>query len=675
MKKFISILLSLIMIMGSVNVVLAESTVANPAPEWVCLRGYNSNQSGIAISNAEYVGNKYVSFIRFDLTEFLPQIYLCDDIKFSIKSLTYGSAGTRAPFDLSIVPDELEGYDNNTILYSNAGDLLKDYPAFYHCDEVLYYNSTHTIDIKSTIVQAIESGKNSIVAIRLSTTSTGRADFDPNSIALNINYNTEAVTSDAYYDFITSQFDFDTEAGVSSDAITENFTLPSFYKGSNITWASDNDAISITGNNAVVTRQLEDINVKLTATFSYKDGSSFDKDYTVTVAKRHILDVITEQFNSSYALTSEPLSAVTTDVNLASSYNGANLSWKSSNNNVVHPITGKVVPSADADTSVTLTPTISFDGDSRELNPINITVKKYEGEVKTLAPSQLANILHSNGHKADQDDSTLYIKSGSYTTAGVLWNRYAAYIMFDISDVKETIANSQGSMHINLTGQRWYSNEVRSDGECFNLYIINNNSWDNTLTCQQAEESGMTAYCDIAVDNCSDPNAVYCSPKGQTQLDQKYTTTDILPAVKAYLENNPDAEKITFMLFTPNNGAMLRFYGTNGTADQNPSLEIRYNFETPVIEAVKNTDNSYSAVIKTNDALSEGYNVYFAAYTSDNTLVGIDVKPVTSFEAGATKLTANTEKFTTQGATKIKCIITKADGITPLWKNDELKLG
>lgn len=680
MKKIISILLSLIMLLGSVNVVLAGEASITPSSVFCA-----QNTKNVLTANAIQARIDERSFIVFDLAEYIPDIYLGGNASLSFKSGA-SSANMNNSFVVSIVPKE-----NMDLIKKAVADLnsvtsieVKQLAALQP-DEGIYtstmgWSTTHPVkNVETSIKSFIETNGETMIAFMFSSdvsATSAYASFLSNSPELVISSEDSSVSDAAYYSLITSEFNFDNEANVSSDAIADDFTLPSFYKGSNITWTSDNAAISITGNNAAVTRQLEDTNVKLTATFSYKDGSSYDKDYIVTVAKKHILDVIADEFNSSYALTSEPLTAVTTDVNLASSYMGAALTWTSSDNNVVHPITGKVVPSTVADTSVTLTPTVSSDGEYRNLNPINITVKKYDGKVKTLAASDVATVKATPSDTANDqtDDSILYSRSGSYSDTGVLWNRLVSYVMFDISDVKDTIANSQGSVHLNLTSQRWYSDEVRSDAECYNIYIVENNDWNSELSYNQAMAKGMTSYCENAVDNCNDPNAVYCSPKGQTVYNKKYTTTDILPAIKAYIANNPDAEKITFMIYTPNNVAQLRFYGTNGTADQNPSLEIRYNFETPSFEAVKNTDGTYSAVIKTNDAIDGSYNVYFAAYSADNALVGIDVIPDVSIKSGATRINADAQKFVTQGASKIKCIITKADGITPLWKNDELKL-
>lgn len=578
-KRLISIVLSLIMILGNVNAVFAEIKTANPTPEWVCLRGNNTNPGELAVAEPSWAGNKFVSFIKFDLKDFLPEIYLCDSIKFSIKSTSY-SVNENAAFDLSIVSDDCETYDKTTVTYSNAGDLLNSFPVFYHSDNA-GNGVTHTSgNIKVSLIEALESGQNETVVIKLSASGTARADFVPDSIALNISYNTDKVTDADYCELISSKFKFDDVVGVSSGEVKESFNLPTFYRGTEVFWFSDNDAVTIDADDtrkALVTRPVGfNASLTLKAVFTDNTFKSFvSKEFPLIVQGMGAIDAAAENFDINTIFSDgDNQDSVTRNLNLPKSYETFNLSWTSDDEYTLNPYTGRILRPTDSDKTVTLTPTLSLGSDAKTLNPIILTVKKDTGDKQVLSSAEVAVVKFNGGAQADQDDSILYSRSGSYSGGGVLYNRYVSYIMFDISDVKDAIVNSAGSVHINLTGQRWYSTETRSDNECYNLYIIGNSDWDSTLTYSQANTNGMIAHCADATYN--DPDAIYCSPKGQMAYNKKYTTTDILPEIKTYIANNPDSEKISFMLFIPNNEAMVRFYGASGTDDQKPSLEIRY---------------------------------------------------------------------------------------------------
>ena len=64
--------------------------------------------------------------------------------------------------------------------------------------------------------------------------------------------------------------------------------------------------------------------------------------------------------------------------------------------------------------------------------------------------------------------------------------------------------------------------------------------------------------------------------------------------------------------------------------------------------------------------------MYFTSYSSDNALIGIYAYPVKSLTEGVTTIDADSEKFLTNDAAKIKCILLKDDLITPVCKNGEV---
>ena len=82
--------------------------------------------------------------------------------------------------------------------------------------------------------------------------------------------------------------------GQSEFNITDNILLPTEYNqgdagrlgGCNISWSSDNNAISIVNDTGIVNRTENDVKVTLTALFSFKEDSniSYEKQYTIFVA-------------------------------------------------------------------------------------------------------------------------------------------------------------------------------------------------------------------------------------------------------------------------------------------------------------------------------------------------------------------------------------------------------
>ncbi len=75
-----------------------------------------------------------------------------------------------------------------------------------------------------------------------------------------------------------------------ASSTSDNFTLPSSRNNVTITWSSNLPNISISGTNAIVTRnETADVSVTLTATFTYKEVTK-TKTYQVVVLKKPVVD-------------------------------------------------------------------------------------------------------------------------------------------------------------------------------------------------------------------------------------------------------------------------------------------------------------------------------------------------------------------------------------------------
>lgn len=413
-KKFISLLLSLLMILGSINIAHAAVSTAGVSPEsWFCIRGNNTKVDKIiAQDSADLTYNRYVGYIRFDLTDYLKQLYFADSVTFSINPEKI-SANKESSFDLSIISDELENYDVQTITYNDVIDsgMYNDFPVIYHADNAGTVDVHTTGNIKSNIIKALESGTNNTFVIKVSNKGNVGALLLPDTIKLNITYNTSSVNESEYCSLMANKFDINSVEGVTSGEINGDFDLPLFYKGVEILWLSNNDAVKISASDdqrAVVTKSETPVLVTLTAVFTDKSLSTFVfKSFDVSVARIEPIDIAANKFNNTYKLSDEDYGAITKKLNLATSFDGYSVSWVSSNNSVVNPSTGEVNASKDADTNVLLTPTISSDGVSRTLNTISVTVKR-DTSVTVSLSVESAGTLISDGRILTTEAPTAY---------------------------------------------------------------------------------------------------------------------------------------------------------------------------------------------------------------------------------------------------------------------------
>ena len=735
MKKIIALFLSLLMILTSVNITFAAAatkTVTDFTPVTI--------RSSDVLTNQIYTSvGTHIGVINYDLTQYLPELYFADSVKLTVKSNSW-SASNNNKMSLEIIPDSKEVYVDCRHNYKQAaeGGVFSDGIEIYPASEIGTNPKAHTTDnIKDTLINALESGNNNKLSIRLvlaeqvESTNVGIL-ADPELI---IDYD-DAVTDTAYYEEILKSFNLEEKAEIDLDNITSDFVLPTFYKGSNISWSSDKANISISADGvASVTKPSDnDEKVTLTATLSYKDGSSYETSFIANVIKKTALENLADRFTSTYKVSDEDYSAITKDLKLDKTFEGATLSWVSSNEDVIKAETGRVIRSESGDVQVALTPTIFCDGESLTLDPVNVKVKKITAST-AVASFTTAGTLISDGRILLDESPTSYLsgrfgiinfdltdylpqiymantiklklKSGSYSATS---SNVGAVVI--VSDNKESYTDGTQTYNKAVAAgvlsdgtQIYYADPIGYDGASHTIADIkdtlikelesgNNNNISLRLVAVNGSVS-LRRYgeFEIMYDSSLATDEAYYE-KISKEFDLESIANIDLASVKSDF-TLPTFFKGSKISWTSDKACIA--ISSDGTAsvtrsdlaDETVTLTATLSYKdgssypmtfkatvpektVPVIEAVKNNDGTFSAVIKSNETVSVKYTLYFASYSSDNALIGIYAYPVKSLTDGVTTIDADSEKFLTNDAAKIKCILLKDDLITPVCKNGEV---
>lgn len=739
-KRFIALFISLLMILTSVNV-----SYAAVKPETVTdftvgtIRTSDVLNGQISSANGTHLG-----FINYDLTQYLPKLYFADSVNLKVKSDVWSQANENI-FSLEIVSDSAEKYADYKHNYKQAvdGGMFSDGTEILPAGVIGNNATQHTTgNIKSQIIEALESGDNNKLTIRLVLVAVNDTNnnvilmADPELI---IEYDDAVATDTAYYEEILKSFDLEEKANIDLDNITSDFTLPTFFKGSKISWTSDkaNIAISPDGTASVTKPSDNDEIVTLTAILSYKDGSSYQTTFEANVVKKSELEKLEESFNSTYKVSDEDYTAITKDLKLDKTFEGATLSWVSSNEDVVKAETGRVIRPDGGDIQVALTPTISYGGESVILNPVNVTVKKITPSTSLVSFSSAGMIAKS---KVDPDGQPLtYPLKGDgtdrfgvinfdltsclpqlYLANTVIFKfKSAAITSTKIFPVAIEIIPDSKEIHTDFKDDTYYTavaGGVLSDGT--QIYYAEQVGYDNTLHTTADIKDALIKALESGDNNIISLRLVAINGEVKLQrygeLELKYDSS--LATDNAYYEKiskDFDLETIAnidlasvksdFTLPTFFKGSKITWtsdkeciaIASDGTASVtraasgNEAVTLKATFSykdgssyektfkatvpektVPVIEAVNNGDGTFSAVIKSNEVVNENYTLYFASYTSDNTLVGLCPCPVNGLTEGTTRVDA--KEFLTNGATKIKCILLKGDTLTPACKNGEV---
>lgn len=236
---------------------------------------------------------------------------------------------------------------------------------------------------------------------------------------------------------------YDMEKIELDEIVNDNFSLSNegFFK-SEITWTSDNDAIVIDGNEAKVTCQDYDTNVKLVATI--KNGNTvLNKEFDVIVKAEEIL--IDTVVRTSYIYLPSETAA------------GKKITWSSSNSEVISA-DGTVVNPENGSVVVTLTGIIENSD----------KILSYE---VTVLPTTVESYLYTENYEDVDDISTKWYSPNAQGSLSVGFDgEHGKYAMFAPGS-----ANSRGA----------YSN-FDSESEISGTYTI---EFDTALTAGNNQET------------------------------------------------------------------------------------------------------------------------------------------------------------------------------------------
>jgi len=154
------------------------------------------------------------------------------------------------------------------------------------------------------------------------------------------------------------------------DSVTSDLQIPTKIDGIEISWSSDSEFATVSGNSIIINRQSEDITVKLTASFEF-NGKTYSEAFTILVKATEGEEFDLEQFKNALGVPQ----TISEDLTLVSSYLDNTVTWVSSNESVISNL-GKVVQQS-VDTTVTLTASITIDGETKEVS-FEVLVTKSE---------------------------------------------------------------------------------------------------------------------------------------------------------------------------------------------------------------------------------------------------------------------------------------------------------
>jgi len=728
------------MILTSVNITYAADGTETLIGEPGTIKTWEVSNNDIYTDDGKYIG-----FMNFDFTNCLPKLYLADSATLAVKSASF-SASNDNKFSLEIIPDSAEVYTDFTgnDYYSTAvaGGILSDGTEILPATTIGsngYASGNHsTGNIKTQLIEALESGKNHKISIRLvlaEYVESGNVSI-LSTPELTIEYDDTIATDEAYYEAILESFNLEEKAGIDLANITSDFILPTYYKGSSISWSSDKANISISDDGkASVTKPADnDEKVTLTATLSYKDGSSYVKTYDANVIKKTALENLADRFTSTYKVSDEDYSAITKDLKLHKTFEDATLSWVSSNEDVVKAETGRVIRSESGDVQVELTPTISYGGESLTLDPVNVTVKKIASSTAVASFTTAGTLISDNRILLDERPTTypsgrfgimnfdltnylpqiylantvtLKLKSGTF---GDNKNNTGAVVI--VSDNKEKYTDGTQTYNKAVAAgvlsdgtQIYYADPIGYDGASHTIADIKDtlikeleSGNNNIISLRLVAINGNVALqrygeFEIKYDSSIATDEAYYE-KISKEFDLESIASIDLASVKSdfalptFFKGSKiswTSDKACIAISSDGTASVTR----SDLADETVTLTATLSYKdgssypmtfkatvpektVPVIEAVKNNDGTFSAVIKSNETVSVKYTLYFASYSSDNALIGIYAYPVKSLTEGVTTIDADSEKFLTNDAAKIKCILLKDDLITPVCKNGEV---
>ena len=366
------------------------------------------------------------------------------------------------------------------------------------------------------------------------------------------------------WDTATLTYNSANAAGMISKGGTEIYRQSGVNKEGNLTYTSGDilqhvkDALAENPHNSIISLRIESADSQRVAFYpgtpklilKYDDGSVNEQTYVDEKAASFTENEI-----------SPSLSQITGDVKLPKSFYGLAVSWQSSDNNVIHAGTGKVVPPLDSDKQVTLTANFTY-GAATGNREFPAVVLKYEGETANIPLKDAAAIRSTSTQSYGILGGKSLVVGNAEDYHG---SRRMSFLKFDFKGWK-SIIDSADALVLNL--QIGYENDITDDHDV-TLQMLPHDvaAWDSaTLDYATAKTNRMEndAYAG---------EVIFASEKGSIKRRGKVNTYDILPYVRQRLAEHPETTEITFRLFTTQRNA---FTIQGLETGEEPYLTARY---------------------------------------------------------------------------------------------------
>ena len=276
-KKIISVILSL-MILSSMftGVVFAAETTVNVNTNGTVWMVRSDSVSTAGKDDAD-ISTVRKTFTLYDFKNVEAYLYGSSKIQFKVSGIY--SSNYVYGMDVYVLDDSKEELLSDGLTYSIAnrngmigtGYQITDY--LPESSEATRYPDPIDVD-KANLIKGLKTGDNTTIAVRLDS----RSGFN-SQIALKMPF---IITYDeeTYIQTIADELKWSDVSEVASDGVTQNLTLPSKLHGCDVTWVSDNAAISSDG--IVSQKRGEASNVNLTAQLSH-NGHTASKTFRLIV--------------------------------------------------------------------------------------------------------------------------------------------------------------------------------------------------------------------------------------------------------------------------------------------------------------------------------------------------------------------------------------------------------
>ncbi|MBD0401452.1 immunoglobulin-like domain-containing protein [Flammeovirga sp. EKP202] len=243
-----------------------------------------------------------------------------------------------------------------------------------------------------------------------------------------------------------------------ANTVTQNITLETTAENDVVVnWSSSN--AGVVSNIGVVTRQIDDTDVVLTATLS-KNAASVTKEFTITVlgegtpppTDEELVALAKENLEITYA-TGEDAMTVTQDIILPTSgENGVIVSWESSNSSVI-TASGEVTRlEVDSDVVMTATLTKNDASDTKEFNiKVLLEVREPTEEELLQEAVEALEIVFEEGDDADNVSQNITLPTGGLHNSVITWDASAHANISDNGEVTITDDAVSASVVATLT--------------------------------------------------------------------------------------------------------------------------------------------------------------------------------------------------------------------------------